>query len=118
MNLMILGLAALPMGCVPVACQPDATPAPPAEAAPFVPSFADPGDDCPGTHVTVRWDEALTCDTVAGQRLDVVFDASFDSEWGGDASVERAAQECDDMGGRQFWVNDGNYRLICQGVDF
>lgn len=67
--------------------------------------------------VTFMWNDPITCDVRPPMELNLVFDDSFDVAWGGDASVERAAGECDDFGGRQVWVPDP-YRLICTDVDY
>lgn len=83
------------------------------------------------TATTAHWEDGTTsdvvtfratdpapypCDVTGDQQLDVVFDDSYDPAWGGDASVARAAAECDDMGGAQVWVQ-GPYRLVCANVD-
>jgi hypothetical protein len=115
------------------ACVPDAGPAP-------APVVADDGrihwedgstslpDQCDLSHgwwqkdhlvVTILHTEQVPCDLVGGQQLNLVWNSETEGEgWGGDASVEAAADACDDAGGRQFWVNDGDYRLVCEDVDF
>jgi len=76
-------------------------------------------EPCPGAIVEVPAEMELTCDVSPPQRLDLLFTEKWwGPGWGGDASVAAAAKECEDSGGRQFWVNDGHYRLICQGVDY
>jgi len=67
--------------------------------------------------VTFMVDDEITCDVRPPMELNIVFDAAYAEAWGGDLSVERAAAECDDMGGRQVWVQDP-YRLICEDVDY
>ena len=67
--------------------------------------------------VTFMWDDAVTCDVRPPMELNIVFDDSYHEAWGGDASVHAAAADCDDMGGRQVWVQDP-YRLICEDVDY
>jgi hypothetical protein len=130
--LILAAAAAAPLAsCVP-ACVPDAGPAPAPVEVP-VPGARwdhwDPADDCTTEHgwmvggrlvVTVLHDtEQFPCDLVGGQQLNLVWNSETEGEgWGGDASVEAAADACDDAGGRQFWVNDGDYRLVCEDVDF
>jgi hypothetical protein len=63
--------------------------------------------------------DQFPCDLVHDQRLNLVYNSETEgADWGSDASVEWAADDCDWHGGRQFWVNDGDYRLVCQSVDF
>ena len=102
-----LALGAL--GACQPACQP--TPGP----APRPPCTAVTIDGV--AVVTFMHDDPITCDVSPPQQLNLVFDASYDPAWGGDASVARAATECDDMGGRQLWVQNP-YRLICQDIDY
>jgi hypothetical protein len=120
MNKLILGLLALPLGaCAVPAVQsgmpPVAVPGSP-DAYPM-PGAGFPA--CRGSVVTVKAEAELACDVSPPQQLDVVYDEGWWGEaWGGDASVEAAADDCDLIGGRQFWVSDGHYRLICQDVDY
>jgi hypothetical protein len=120
MNLMILGLAALPLGACAPACLPGSATVAPA------PVVAKPV--CSTQHgwmvdghlvVTILQNADVPCDLVHGQQLNLVYNSETEGElWGSDASVEWAAQNCDDHGGHQFWVNDGDYRLVCEHVDF
>lgn len=60
----------------------------------------------------------LDCDVRPPQRLDIVFDeVSWGSHdgWGGDASLEWAANECDGMGGEPIW---DSVAMTCEGVDY
>lgn len=58
------------------------------------------------------------CDVTGAQQLNIVFDDRYASDWGSDASVQRAAAECDQMGGNQYWTQEGGFhRLICRDVD-
>lgn len=72
---------------------------------------------CEGTVVTVAYEAELGCDVTPPQQLDVVFDAGTRADWGGDASVFWAQEECDDMGGTPTWKL-APYRLVCRSVDF
>jgi hypothetical protein len=92
---------------------------------PTVSSTASPTvkPPCSTAIVTVRWDESTACDVSPPQRLDVYYDESYDPAWGSDASVEAAADECNDMGGEPIWHNndgtaDSPYYLMCEDVDY
>lgn len=65
----------------------------------------------------VEWGETVP-NLEHGDRLDIVFDNSVSENWGSDATVEWATEECEDIGGEPHWYNDGDYRLVCEAVDF
>ncbi|RPJ71776.1 MAG: hypothetical protein EHM24_11260 [Acidobacteria bacterium] len=88
----------------------------PAPAAPV--ADADTRPDCDGDVVTFMVGDPITCDVNPPQRLDIVNDGGGDPSWGGDASVAAADDDCLHRGGTPVWVNDGWYRLICEGVDY
>jgi hypothetical protein len=105
-------------GCVPARMAVPAT----AGAAPVATPVCDSsyGYDVGGTlTVTVLHTASVPCDLVGGQSLNLVWNGETEgAEWGGDSSVAAAAAECDDSGGTQHWYNDGDYRLVCEDVDF
>jgi hypothetical protein len=78
--------------------------------------------EVPQEVIRVGWSETVP-NLSGAERLDVFYDASnMGADWGGDASVEAAHEACLHMGGQPNWLNpdpyDGEYRLVCVGVDY
>ena len=65
----------------------------------------------------VKWGEAVP-NLEHGDRLDIVFDSSAHEAWGSDMTVMWATRVCEDIGGEPHWYNDGDYRMVCEAVDF
>lgn len=113
-------LAVAATGCTAAAHSPSSAVSELVPAAKAAPTYTEL-PPCFGSIVQVGHADELDCDVSPPQRLDLVWDDTtegMDSGWGSDASVQAAADECNDDGGEPIWHADGSYRLVCEGVDY